>query len=120
MEAFYQQRDSNFYDKLNINVKKIYRNFPINKISILKSEKIESMKKKYYKIYRNGLIPLKIRNFIWNYLRKTSIDLTWLYEFNNYWTKTIGGRNYFVACKPVYQQSSMQFLNFLLLLRSAV
>ena len=46
----------------------------------------------YSKIYKNPLIPLEIRNKLWFFFRKNSLDNSWLDEFNCYWTKKLKGR----------------------------
>ena len=91
-EIFYQNGESRFFDNLAVDVKKVYTKFPINKKINPKPNQIEFMKSYFHKLYRNSLIPGKIRKNLWYFLRQTNLDLTWFNEFKNYWTSILGGR----------------------------
>ncbi|MFX0186822.1 MAG: class I SAM-dependent methyltransferase [Candidatus Hodarchaeota archaeon] len=88
---FYEKTEKNHLDNLDVDVKKIYEEHPINFKVNPKPNKTDFNKSIFNKIYRNQLIPLKIRKFLWYYFRKNSIDNIWLDEFNKYWTNILKG-----------------------------
>ncbi len=91
-EIFYNKSQENLFDKLVVDVNKIYSRYPINKKFYPKINRVNFHNKNYSKLYRSSFIPLKIRNFFWQLFRQTNIDLTWFNEFKNYWINVIGGR----------------------------
>lgn len=84
-------KEKNFYDNLSVDVKRLYKEFPTSKA---KSWNVGTSSQKNYfsKIYKNFLIPQKIRNYLWYLLRRTGIDTFWCDEFKLYWSKVLHGR----------------------------
>ena len=92
-ETFYRKKEKNYFKNFTIDVKKLYDNYPISKkIKPLKNQ-VYFMNTFFNKIYRNRLIPLKIRNYLWYYFRQTNLDISWFNEFNRYWIKILGARS---------------------------
>ncbi len=82
----------NYFDNLKIDIKELYKKYPINFKVNPKPNQFNFANNVYSKIYKNPLIPLKLRNKLWLFFRKNSLDNSWLDEFNNYWTKILKGR----------------------------
>ena len=57
----------------------------------------------FHKFYRLPFIPIRIRNYLWKFLRRLYIDRSWLFEFLNYWQNVIKGR-------PVYDIYDLFYL----------
>lgn len=91
-EIFYNKSQENLFDKLVVDVNKIYSKFPLNKKIYPKINRVNFLNNYYSKLYRSSLVPLKIRSFFWHLCRQTNIDLAWFNEFKSYWTNVIGGR----------------------------
>jgi SAM-dependent methyltransferase len=92
-EIFYRKKEKNYFNNFTIDVKKLYENHPVNKKINPKKNQIYFMNNFFNKIYRNRLIPLKIRSYLWYYFRQTNLDLSWFNEFNKYWIKILGVRS---------------------------
>lgn len=91
-DIFLREKFENKFDNININVKVIYKKFPIDKKVNKKSNQVNFTNSYFHKLYRNPLIPIKIRNYLWHYFRRTFLDLSYFEEFKKYWGKVIEGR----------------------------
>lgn len=96
-KAFYSERQTNFFDKMVVDVERLYERFPISEKVDPRPCHVESMQSLFHKIYRNSFIPLKYRRNIWSFCRRTNIDLTWLDEFRSYWSSVLRGRPLFAV-----------------------
>lgn len=101
---FYQERNSNFYDNIVVDVKKIYRKFPINRKFHPKPNSADFIGGPFHKIYRNPLIPIKYRNYFWHLFRRLNLDLSWFKTFKHYWSYVLRGR-------PLWGIEEFFFLN---------
>ncbi len=55
------------------------------------------------RIYRNKLIPLRVREILWRRLRQTGLDQTWFNPFQRYWTDILKAR-------PLWGPEDLYFL----------
>jgi len=83
---------SNFFDKLIVDIPKLYNEYPINKKEIPQPNFVPCLNNAFYRLYRNSLIPLKYRRYAYRALRQVYVDLTWFNQFKEYWCKILHGR----------------------------
>ena len=84
-------KGKNFYDNLSVDVRKLYKEFPISKRKLWNVGTF-SQKNYFSKIYKIFLIPQKISNYFWYLLHRTSADIFWCDRFKLYWSKVLHGR----------------------------
>ena len=72
------------FNRFKIDVKEIYKKYPINKKFNPKPNQVNLIRTFFHKIYRNSFLPLKLRIYFWYLFRRTNIDLSWFKEFSNY------------------------------------
>lgn len=75
-EIFYDKNQLNLFDEIEVNVDKIYSIYHINTKYDPQINRVNFLNKYYSKLYRNSLIPLKIRIKFWHLFRQTNLDLT--------------------------------------------
>lgn len=92
---FYNKKESNQFDNIKLNIKKLYKNFPFDKKINPKPNLVFFSNSKFHKIYSNRFIPKVIRTKLWHIFKRFSLDFTWFDEFHNYWKKIIKGRPLF-------------------------
>lgn len=86
------KQKSNFLDNLIIDVDELYKRVPVIMKSNPQPNKVQFKNSIFHRIYRNGLIPNRIRNYLWHFFRRLHLDLTWFEEFKLYWTEVLKGR----------------------------
>jgi len=83
-------------DCFDIDVNQIYKNNPINKKIKPKPNQVKFNRSIFHRIYRNRLLPLKVRIFFWYLFRRTNLDLTWFKIFSEYGNRILyHGRRFF-------------------------
>lgn len=80
MSIFLDNNNQNKFDNISISVKELYQRslFKINY--------------KMLRVYRNRIIPIKYRNYLWYFLRRTRLDQFWIDNFKAFWGLQIGAR----------------------------
>ena len=96
---FYQQRSSNYYDNLKVDVKELYARYPIEKVNAARKDKKTLLSRIYY----NSFIPIKLRNYVWYFFHRGHFDFAWLDQFRKYWSTVLGGR-------PLWDEHDFYFL----------
>lgn len=86
---FYQIRERNYFDNMVIDVREVYKKFPID---FLKKDRPCLKYNNFQKIYQLPPLPLSCRLYLWNLFRHLNLDLKWFEEFRMYWSSVLGGR----------------------------
>lgn len=89
MEKYIDRKSlPNKFDNLHVDVKELYKKFPIG-------EKINRRpsKRSFMRIlYKSRFIPYKYRIRLWNLAHQIQLDIDWFYMFSEYWSQVLGGR----------------------------
>jgi len=91
-EIFYEKKENNKLDNLKVDVKELFEKYPANLKINPKQNQVDFLNSYFYKIYRNSLIPLKVRSILWKLFRQISLDNNYLEEFNKYWIGILKAR----------------------------
>lgn len=89
---FNKNQKGNFLDNLIIDVEELYKRLPITGKNDPHPNKVRFNNSFFHRIYRNSLIPIRYRNYLWHLFRRLHLDLTWFEEFKPYWSEVLGGR----------------------------
>jgi hypothetical protein len=89
-DVFKTDEEFNQWDKLVLDVKEIYKKYPLS-VNVFE----ETQKKTtalFRRFYKTPFIPLSFRRFIRKLFLRTNLDTSWFEDFSNYWSSTLGGR----------------------------
>lgn len=100
-EFFYENKESNGYDNLVVDVEKLYEEFPLEEMKGVEVKRQDS--DVFRSWYRNSFLPFKARNYLWHSLRRTNFDQAWFENFKDYWSNVLRGR-------PLWGVSDFHFL----------
>jgi SAM-dependent methyltransferase len=94
---FFNSNETNYFDKLVVDVAALYKNHPIEQMRNTPSRRRlpDFANSRWHQIYRNRLLPLKLRQKLWQFNRQTHADISWFQAFSGYWSTVLGGRPLF-------------------------
>jgi len=91
-DLFHTRRDQNLFDRMAIDVGRLYEQFPIDEKVNTRPNRVAFASGRLYRLYRSRLIPERYRVRAWQATRQLHLDLSWYQEFRSYWTNVLGGR----------------------------
>lgn len=103
--------EPNAFDNLVVNVKKLFAQFPCDQKHEPWQEAPLRDNPWLHRIYKMGLIPIQYRMSLWHLCRRTHVDLTWFFQFKEYWGQVLQGRGMwgvhdFFFLKNIYAMAS--------------
>ncbi len=85
-------RAPNYFDNMGVDVRKLYKEFPIEKKINPSPNLLHPQKSPFHFITNQTLLPLILRRAIQRYSRQINLDQSWFNEFHTYWSGVLKGR----------------------------
>jgi SAM-dependent methyltransferase len=91
-EIFYDKREYNFFDRLQVDVPELYRQHPLEAWASLSGKPPFLHRSIFDPLYRISCVPFRYRRLIRQAFRRIHLDLGWFYQFQQYWGNVLHGR----------------------------
>ncbi len=88
MNLFDENRPSNGFDNLQVDLGRVYQRTPLG---TPRSEGT-MWQNPFLRLYQSPLLPLSAQRYAWTALRRSRLDQTWFERFRVYWAQVLGGR----------------------------
>jgi hypothetical protein len=93
VDPFYRRRDSNAYDRLVVDIHRLYGEFPVAQAAGWHVPDAGGRASRAVaSLYSAPVLPVSARLAAWQLLKRLRLDQGWFERFATYWTSVLGGR----------------------------